>query len=62
VNPVQRYECHRKWIAWYLWAVGMLVSLVVIFPGSDAFAIGAPVIIVLVGLAVCLLASGKAAS
>ena len=40
----------------------MLVSAVVIFPGSDAFAIGAPVIIVLVGLAVYLLASGKAAS
>jgi hypothetical protein len=40
----------------------MLVSLVVIFTGSDAFAIGAPVIIVLVGLAVYLLASGKVAS
>ena len=63
VNPLQRYERHRKWIALFLWAVGILLALLVaIFPGSDAFTIGTPVIIVLVGSAVHLmLASGKAA-
>jgi hypothetical protein len=64
MNPFQRYERHRKWTTWFLWAVGiMLASLVVIFPGTDTFTIGAPVIIVLVGLAVhCMLASGSNAA
>jgi hypothetical protein len=62
VNPLQRYERRRKWIARFLWAVGILLALlVVLFPGYDAFTIGTPVIVVLVALAVHLmLASDKA--
>jgi hypothetical protein len=64
MNPLQRYERHQKWTTRFLWAVGiLLVMLVVIFPGVDTFAIGAPVIILLVALAVhCMLASGDATS
>jgi len=64
VNPLQRYERHRKWITRFPWAVGILLALlVVIFAWTDAFTIVTPIIIVLVGLAVhLLLASGKAAS
>jgi uncharacterized membrane protein HdeD (DUF308 family) len=64
VNPLQRYERHRKWITRFPWAVGILLALLVaIFPGSDAFTIVTPIIIMLVGLAVHrMLASGKAAS
>jgi len=62
VNPLQRYERRRKWIARFLWAVAILLALlVVLFPGYDAFTIGTPVIVVLVALAVHLmLASDKA--
>jgi|SRR5215469_14357478 len=64
VNPLQRYERRRKWTARFLWAAGILLALLVtLFPGYDAFTIGTPVIVVLVGLAVHLmLASGKAAN
>jgi hypothetical protein len=62
VNPLQRYERRRKSIALFLWAVGILLALLVaIFPGSDALTVGAPVIVVLVALAVHLmLVSDKA--
>jgi hypothetical protein len=45
-------------------AVGILLALlIVIFPKAHTFTIGAPVILLLVGLAMhCMLASGKAAS
>jgi hypothetical protein len=61
VNPLQRYEHRRKWIARFLWAVGILLALLVLmFPGYDALTIGTPVIVVLVGLAVhFMLASDK---
>jgi uncharacterized membrane protein YgaE (UPF0421/DUF939 family) len=64
MNPLQRYERRRKWIARFLWAVGILLALLVaMFPGYDALTIGIPVIVVLVGLAVRVtLASGKAAN
>jgi uncharacterized membrane protein HdeD (DUF308 family) len=64
VNPLQRYERHRKWMTVFLWAVGILLALlVVMFPGYDAFTIGTPVIVVLVALAVhCMLPGGKAAN
>jgi hypothetical protein len=62
VNPLQRYECGRKRIALFLWAIGILLALLLaIFPESDAFIILTPVIVVLVALAVHLmLASDKA--
>jgi preprotein translocase subunit Sec61beta len=62
VNPLQRYERHRKSSARFLWAVGILVALLVaIFPWKDAFTIVTPAIVVLVALAVHLmLASDKA--
>jgi predicted nucleic acid-binding Zn ribbon protein len=62
VNSLQRYERGRKRIALFLWGVGILLALLlVIFPGSDAFTILTPVIVVLVALAVHLmLASDKA--
>jgi hypothetical protein len=62
VNPLQRYERHRKSIALFLWAVGILVAFpVAIFPLNDAFTIVPPVIVMLVALAVHLmLASDKA--
>jgi hypothetical protein len=62
VNPLQRYERRRKWIALFLWAVGILVALpVAIFPLTDAFTIVTPVIVVLVALAAHLMpASDKA--
>jgi uncharacterized membrane protein HdeD (DUF308 family) len=64
MNLLQRYERQRKWTTWFLWAVGILLALLlVIFPGTDTLTIGAPMIILLVGLAVhCMLASGSAAS
>jgi hypothetical protein len=64
MNPLQRYERRRKWIARFLWAAGILLALfLAIFPGHDAFTIGIPVTVVLVGLAVhIMLASGKAAN
>jgi hypothetical protein len=62
VNPLQRYERGRKRIALFLWAVGILLALLLaIFPGSDAFTILTPVIVVLVALGVHLmLVSDKA--
>jgi hypothetical protein len=64
MNLLQRYERHRKWTAWFLLAIGILLAfLIVIFPKAHTLTIGAPVIIALVGLAVhCMFASGKAAS
>jgi peptidoglycan/LPS O-acetylase OafA/YrhL len=64
MNLLQRYERRRKWTAWFLWAVGIsLALLVVLCAETHTFTIGAPVIVVLVALAgFCILASGNAAS
>ena len=64
MNLLQRYERHRKWTAWFLLAVGILLALLILmFPKAHTFTVGAPVIILLVGLAArCMFASGKAAS
>ena len=64
MNLLERYERRRRWTTWFLWAVGTsLALLVVICAETHTFTIGAPVIIVLVALAVhCTLASGKAAT
>ena len=45
-------------------AVGILLALLILmFPKAHTFTVGAPVIILLVGLAArCMFASGKAAS
>jgi hypothetical protein len=64
MNLLQRYERHRKWTAWLLLAIGILLAfLILIFPKAHTFTIGAPVIVALVGLAAhCMFASGRAAS
>jgi len=64
MNLLQRYERHRKWTAWFLLAIGILLALlIVMFPKAHTFTVGAPVIIGLVGLAVnCMFAGGKAAN
>lgn len=64
MNLLERYERRRRWTTWFLWAVGTsLALLVVICAETHTFTIGAPLIIVLVALAVhCMLASGDAAS
>jgi uncharacterized integral membrane protein len=64
MDLLQRYERRRRRTTWFLWAVGILLALLVVTCAeTHTFTIGAPVILVLVALAVhCMLASGNAES